>query len=94
MSIFALAFLISRNNKHIYDVGLSNQINTGIRFYEIPGCVPIYLEVQACNAANYQYFDTWQELTPQQRSFLIAHFLSVRTVENNIRDAEYKEAKK
>lgn len=60
----------------------------------LPGCIPVFLEVKACNAANYHYFGDWQELEPEQQAFLIAHYISVQLVDNNIKDAENKAIKR
>lgn len=59
----------------------------------LPGCIPVFLEVKACNAANYQYFGNWQELEPEEQAFLIAHYISVQLVENNVKDAENRAVK-
>ena len=59
----------------------------------MPGCIPVYQEVAACKAANYRYFDDWQELTAEQQAFLIAHYFSQKLLESNIQDAEAREMK-
>lgn len=74
----------------IAEVGLKNSLSTGIEFEHLPGCIPIFLEVQACQAANYRYFHDWQELNKDQQAFLIGHFISARWVENNKEDAQYR----
>jgi hypothetical protein len=39
--------------------------------------VPLFYEVEACKASNYKYFGDWQDLTVEEKAFLIAHhFLS------------------
>lgn len=65
-------------------------IKTGIEFESLPGCIPVFYEVAACNAANYRYYGDWQELTPRQQSTLIGHYLSTIWVANNQNDAEYR----
>ena len=87
------AFKITRYNEYLDELNLSNTIQTGIRFVSLPGCVPVFLEVKACHAAGYQYFNSWQELEPEQQAFLIAHYISAQLVENNIKDAEIRAAK-
>jgi len=56
----------------------------------VPGCVPLFLEVQACHVANYRYFHDWQELEEEQKAFLIGHFVTGRWVSNHQADAEYR----
>jgi len=55
--------------------------------------IPLYVEMQACHAAEYRYFHDWQELTPKQQSILIAHYISVLLVKNNTQDAEARRQK-
>lgn len=76
------------------DVPLANVIETGLEFEHLPGCVPTFLEVQACHAANYQYFTTWQKLSADQQAFLIAHFVADRWINSHRSDAEYRAASK
>lgn len=61
---------------------------TGIEFGHLPGCIPLFLEVQACKAAHYRYFHDWQELDEQQKAFLIGHYISERWVDNHQQDAK------
>ena len=69
-------------------------INTGIELDHLPGCIPVYYEVEACNAANYKYYDDWQELKVSQRHFLIAHYYMTKTIAAHQSDAEYREMKR
>ena len=64
-----------------------------MEFESIPGSIPLFYEIDACNAANYQYFHSWQELTPEQQSILIGHYFSVKLVNNNTQDAENRKLK-
>jgi hypothetical protein len=64
-----------------------------MEFESIPGSIPLFYEIDACNTANYQYFGSWQELTPEQQSILIAHYFSVKLVNNNTQDAENRKLK-
>jgi hypothetical protein len=67
-----------------------NSINTGIEFGKVPGSIPVYLEVTVCQFHGYQYFGNWQELLPEQQSFLIAHYIAHNWVESNKDDAQYR----
>lgn len=59
----------------------------------IPGCVPVFMEVQACNIANYEYFSTWQDLSPNQQAFHIAQFIANNWIQSHKSDAEYRQMK-
>lgn len=72
-------------------IRLGNTIETGIRFESLPGCIPVFTEVNACIAAGYRYFHDWQELEADQQSFLIAHYLSNIWVDAHKADAEAQE---
>jgi len=69
---------------------LISTVRTGIEFVHLPGCIPVFYEVSACNAANYRYFSDWQELSPDQQATIIAWYLSTIWLENNKNDAEYR----
>ena len=69
---------------------MAGTIETGIEFENLPGCIPIFHEVQACHAAGYRYFHDWQELSAEQQSFLIAHYYSMRLLESHQNDASYR----
>jgi hypothetical protein len=88
--VFSATFPIKRFGKPIEEVQLRNTLYTGIEFGHLPGYIPLFIEVNACHAAGYRYFHDWQELTEDQKSFLIGHFISNRWVENNRSDAEYR----
>lgn len=64
-----------------------------MEFESIPGSIPLFYEINACQAAGYRYFHDWQELTPEQQSILIAHYFSVKLVDNNNQDAENRKLK-
>lgn len=44
-------------------------------------------EMMACKAANYRYFHDWQELTPQQKELLSAHYLAGILLDSHKDDA-------
>jgi hypothetical protein len=87
-------FQITRFGKPISEVPLSNLIQTSIEFEHVPGCVPTFLEVEACNTANYTYWDTWQKLSADQQAFHIAHLIAERWVNSHKSDAENRAMKK
>ena len=86
-------FPITRYGIPLADFKISDVTPTGMDFESIPGSVPMYHEILACNAANYRYFHDWQELTPEQQSILLAHYFSVILVGNNSQDAENRRMK-
>ena len=83
-------FRITRYGRELSDFPLKNVISTGIEFESLPGCIPTFLEVDACIAAGYKYWGDWQELDAEQQSFLIAHYIAKRWVNNHQADAEYR----
>lgn len=61
---------------------------TGIDFFHLPGCIPVFYEVAACKASGYRYWGDWQELDAQQKAWLIAHYLLDRLIQSHQQDAE------
>lgn len=88
-----VTFQVYRHGRLLDDYPLSSTLETGLDFTHLPGCLPVYYEVAACNAANYRYFDDWQQLKPEQQAFLIAYYLRHKQVENHTKDAEEKAVK-
>lgn len=88
------AFQITRNGNPITQVNLKHSINTGIDFGNWAGCIPLFQEIAACNAANYTYFHSWQELSTEQRAFIVAQHLLEVIVNNHQQDAEMETVNK
>ena len=86
-------FPTTRHGIPIGEFRLTDVVPTGIDFKSVPGMIPMYYEVVACNAANYRYFHDWQELTPYQQSILIAHYFNGKLVKSNEQDAENRRQK-
>lgn len=63
-----------RNGQPIQEIQLKYKLETGIEFKDFPGIVPRFYEVEACNAANYEYYGNWQELDRKQKAFLVGHY--------------------
>lgn len=83
-----MAFGVKRFGEPISRVALRKTIDTGITFDQLPGCIPIYYEMEACREANYRYFGDWQDLTPAQQSKIVAHYLLRLMVAQHQHDAE------
>ena len=81
-------FGVTRFGKPITEISVHKPLYTGIDFQKIPGCIPVFVEVAACNASNYRYFGDWQELTGKEKGWLIAHYMLSVMVENHTKDAE------
>ena len=86
-------FQITRFGVPISEFAVINSIDTGIEFEAIPGILPDYLVVNACNAANYTFYGTWQEISPKQQAFHIAHYIANSFVEQHKNDAEARKIK-
>jgi hypothetical protein len=83
-----IPFGVTRFGEPIIEVPIRKSINTGIDFFHLPGCLPVFYEVAACKASHYQYWGDWQDLPIQEKSFLIAHYLLDRLVTTHQQDAE------
>lgn len=70
------------------------RLRTGITIDHLPGCIPVYYEVEACQKANYTYWDTWQALSVEQQTWVIAKYLLDNYVQSNQADAQNKEIDK
>ena len=74
---------------------LLNQYESGIRFEgRLPGQIAYYDQVNACINAGYKFFHDWQELTSEQRAFLIAFYLVQKYVSVHGQDAEARAMKR
>lgn len=82
-----------RNGTPLREIKLKT-IDTGISFEDVPGIIPLYHEIDACKAANYQYYGNWQELSGQERATLIAHYYVKSMIEQNVSDAQQKAAER
>lgn len=82
-----------RNGLRIREIRLKT-VDTGISFNDLPGIVPLYHEIEACNAANYRFYDDWQDLSGKQRATLIAHYYVKNMIEQNVSDAQQKAAER
>ena len=60
----------------------------------MPGVIAEFHEISACHASNYRYFHEWQELEPEQKAKLIAHFLLRGVIESHKNDAQAEDIKR
>lgn len=65
---------MKRFGEPIHQLELKHKLSTGITIEGLPGIVPEFYEISACNAANYQFFHNWQELDQEQKAKLVAHY--------------------
>lgn len=65
---------MTRHGRPIQNIQLKYKLDTGIEIKEVPGIVPSFYEIKACNAANYEYYGSWQELEDWQKAKLIGHY--------------------
>lgn len=91
----SIAFGITQNDIPILDVPLRYELKTGIHVEsKIPKLIPKYQVINAAQAAGYRYFTEWQELSWEERSVLVAHYLAVIMVRSHTEDVQLKEMKK
>lgn len=80
-------FGIKRHGEPIYQIQIKNKFSTGIEVDGLPGVVPEFYEIRACNAANYRYYHDWQELDQEQKSVLIGHYYGTVLIDAHKDDA-------
>lgn len=89
---------MTRHGQPIQTVKLKYKLNTEIEFHDFPGIIPKFYEIDACNEANYSYYGNWQELEPEQKAFLVAHYYMKSLVaghkEETVNDKIKKDQKK
>lgn len=73
------------------EVAISHKFESGIDVGSIPGIIPEFYEITACNQANYRYFHDWQELLPEQKAKIVSHYLLNVTIDSHKSDAEQTE---
>lgn len=66
---------MTRNGLPIQEISLKSKLDTGIEIEDVPGMVPRFYEMSACNDANYRFYGDWQELSKEQREDIVAHFI-------------------
>lgn len=64
---------MKKKGKPIQKVEFKYRIDTGIEVEDLPGMVPKYYEMEACNAEGYVFYGNWQTLTSVQRAEVVAH---------------------
>jgi hypothetical protein len=79
-----------RHGSPIQSLKLRFKLDTGIDIKELPGIIPTFYEMKACVAANYQFFDNWQELAEWQKAKLIALYFADNLV-NGAKDDTVQE---
>lgn len=84
-------FNIRRNGVPITKASIKSTIHTGISFGDFPGIIHPYYEIAACEKANYRFYHDWQELTPKQKSVLVAKHITDILLENHKEDAVNRE---
>lgn len=85
---------MSRNGIPIDKATLSKTIRTGVEIANLPGQIPVFYEFAACKEYNYRYYHDWQELTPEQQSTIIAHYVLSKLIQSHTQDAELREMSK
>jgi hypothetical protein len=80
-------FQITRNGEPIQEIELKARLNAGIDIEGIPGLIPRFHEKEACDLANYQFFNSWRELEPEEREEIVAHYIARNLVESHKDDA-------
>lgn len=89
------AFGITQYDDPILDVPLKYELKTGIHVAsKIPQLIPEYQVINAAQAAGYRYYHEWQDLSWEERSVLVAHYLAVIMVRSHTEDAQLKEINK
>jgi hypothetical protein len=43
--------------------------------------------MEACHAANHDYFGSWQELSHEKKTYLVAHYYAKRMIKSHQEDA-------
>jgi hypothetical protein len=76
------------------DVSVYHKIDTGIVVKDSPGIVPLFHEIEACNAANHSFFGSWQKLSRRERVVLVTHYFISRSIEGHKNDANIKKMKR
>lgn len=79
---------MKRNNREIWKLNLKRRVEAGIDVNPIPGLFPEFYERSACNAANYQFDTSWQELTLQQKADHIAHYILGMLIQSHAEEAQ------
>jgi hypothetical protein len=79
----------------IHEHPIRHPIQTGIEFSPlIPGVVPLYYEIEACNRFGFEYFTTWQDQSPEVKALYVAHLYTMYEVETHRKDAENRQAER
>lgn len=73
---------------------IKTKVEVGLGFHDLPGLIPRFVEIEACNAANYRFFHDWPELTSDQKAELVAHHFASGMIEGHKNDAITKQMKK
>jgi hypothetical protein len=50
--------------------------------------------MDACNAANYEFFDSWQRLTQDQKAEVIAQYILSHLIESHAQDEQIRQMEK
>lgn len=66
----------------------------GLSVGGLPGNIPLQHEIEACNAANYQYWHSWKALEEDQRALLVAQYYTKLMIEAHKSDAAMTESER
>ena len=86
-------FRVKLYGNNIIDVKPRYVLRTGITIEPtIPGIVPLLYEMEACDRANYQYFDSWQTLNREEKVMIVAKHMIQGQLSTHQEDARAAQA--
>lgn len=60
----------------------------------LPGLIPLFYEIEACEAAGYEYHTTWQELQEPQKALSVAKYYAKNFIQLHKDDMAHQEMEK
>jgi hypothetical protein len=77
---------VTRGGQPIQEIELKSRLQVDINAEDIPGLIPRFYVIEACNHANYRFHGNWNRLAPEEKEEIVAHYIMMNIIENNKND--------